>query len=98
MWRGGGDDDRKHGVEYNRSLTLRNIGMKTIRFEYELPHTKYFSMEYPIAKTLPPGVSCSLKVVFRPVRMVRVYICVLYHYLPVIFRPDDGGDDAGGVL
>ncbi|KAL7692204.1 putative immunoglobulin-like protein [Plasmopara halstedii] len=57
------------GGEHIRQLTVRNVSQRTIKFKYELPRTKFFSMDFPTLITLSPGMSTVLEVAFRPVKL-----------------------------
>ncbi|KAF1334775.1 Coiled-coil domain-containing protein, partial [Globisporangium splendens] len=57
------------GGERVKKISVRNVSHRTIKFKYELPTTKYFSMEFPTAITLSPGMQTVLDVAFRPVKL-----------------------------
>ncbi|RLN68917.1 hypothetical protein BBP00_00000731 [Phytophthora kernoviae] len=57
------------GGEHLRQLTVRNVSQRTVKFKYELPRTKYFSMNFPTVMTLSPGMLTTLDVAFRPVKL-----------------------------
>ena len=57
----------KPGGEYKKKLTIKNLGTKVIKVQYELPETKFFSMDFPQVITLSPGVHVPLEIVFRPI-------------------------------
>jgi hypothetical protein len=57
------------GGEHVKKISARNVSRRTIKFKYELPTTKYFSMEFPTAITLSPGMQTVLDVAFRPVKL-----------------------------
>ncbi|OQR93771.1 hypothetical protein ACHHYP_02303 [Achlya hypogyna] len=56
------------GGEHTKKLTVKNVSNKTIKFKYDLPRTKYFSMDFPVLITLSPGTSRVLDIAFRPVQ------------------------------
>ncbi|KAJ9506854.1 hypothetical protein QJQ45_029976, partial [Haematococcus lacustris] len=57
------------GTEYVKQLTLKNVSTNTIKFKYRQTASKAFSMDFPETVKLRPGMSCALKVVFRPVKL-----------------------------
>ena len=57
------------GGEYVRSLVVKNVSTKVLKVKYKLPATKYFSMEFPEAIKLSPGMSATVDVTFRPIVM-----------------------------
>ena len=57
------------GGEYIQKLVVRNVSTKTQKFKYKLPKTKFFSMAFPEAITLSPGMSATIDVVFRPIQL-----------------------------
>eukprot|EP00644_Phytophthora_capsici_P011475 jgi/Phyca11/118912/e_gw1.37.113.1 len=67
------------GGEHVRQLTVRNVSQRTIKFKYELPHTKYFSMNFPTIVTLSPGMLTTLDVAFRPVKLEEYDDFVGFH-------------------
>nr|CCA15071.1 conserved hypothetical protein [Albugo laibachii Nc14] len=56
------------GGEFFKTIALKNISRRTIRFKYELPATKHFSMDFPSFITLTPGMDTKVTLVFRPVQ------------------------------
>ena len=44
--------------------------MKTQKIKYKLPHTRYFSMDFPETVTLSAGMSLTVPITFRPVAKV----------------------------
>ncbi|OQS03825.1 hypothetical protein THRCLA_03886 [Thraustotheca clavata] len=56
------------GGEHSKKLYVKNVSNKTIKFKYDLPRTKYFSMDFPLLITLSPGTSRMLDIAFRPVQ------------------------------
>ncbi|KAG4054628.1 hypothetical protein PC123_g10262 [Phytophthora cactorum] len=67
------------GGEHVRQLTVRNVSQRTIKFKYELPRTKYFSMHFPTVMTLSPGMLTTLDVAFRPVKLEEYDDFVGFH-------------------
>ncbi|ETP50700.1 hypothetical protein F442_04050 [Phytophthora nicotianae P10297] len=67
------------GGEHVRQLTVRNVSQRTIKFKYELPRTKYFSMNFPTVMTLSPGMLTTLDVAFRPVKLEEYDDFVGFH-------------------
>ncbi|KAG7385658.1 hypothetical protein PHYPSEUDO_001220 [Phytophthora pseudosyringae] len=67
------------GGEHVRQLTVRNVAQRTIKFKYELPRTKYFSMNFPTVMTLSPGMLTTLDVAFRPVKLEEYDDFVGFH-------------------
>eukprot|EP00937_MAST-01D_sp_MAST-1D-sp2_P000336 g336.t1 len=57
------------GGEYIKKLVVRNVSQKTQKFKYKLPKTKFFSMAFPEAITLSPGMNAQIDVVFRPIKL-----------------------------
>jgi len=57
------------GGEHVRKLTVRNVSARSLKFKYELPSTKFFSMAFPTVMTLSSGMQTVLDVTFRPVRL-----------------------------
>ncbi|GAB9471824.1 hypothetical protein Gpo141_00009023, partial [Globisporangium polare] len=57
------------GGEHIKKISVRNVSKRTIKFKYELPTTKYFSMDFPTVLTLSPGMQTVLDVAFRPVKL-----------------------------
>ena len=45
------------GGEYQKDLLVKNTSTKAMKLKYQLPATKYFSMEFPEAIRLAPGMS-----------------------------------------
>ncbi|GMF21005.1 unnamed protein product [Phytophthora fragariaefolia] len=67
------------GGEHVHHLTVRNVSQRTIKFKYELPRTKYFSMNFPTVMTLSPGMLTTLDVAFRPVKLEEYDDFVGFH-------------------
>ncbi|EGZ15594.1 hypothetical protein PHYSODRAFT_333826 [Phytophthora sojae] len=67
------------GGEHVHQLTVRNVSQRTIKFKYELPRTKYFSMNFPTIMTLSPGMLTALEVAFRPVKLEEYDDFVGFH-------------------
>lgn len=67
------------GGEHVRQLIVRNVSQRTIKFKYELPRTKYFSMNFPTVITLSPGMLTTLDVAFRPVKLEEYDDFVGFH-------------------
>lgn len=59
----------KPGREYERTLVLKNVGTKTLRLKYQLPASKYFSMEFPEPVKVSAGMAWPVRVTFRPTKM-----------------------------
>lgn len=57
------------GGEYCKSLKVKNVGQETMKIKYVPPEASFFSMDFPESRTLSPGMSMQVQVVFRPVRM-----------------------------
>ena len=55
------------GGEYVLKLIVKNVSVNTVKIKYELPKTKFFSMEFPQLLTLSPGTFVALDVIFRPI-------------------------------
>ena len=66
MWKAGRWEP---GGEYVKKLIIKNVSVNTIKVKYELPGTKFFSMEFPHLLTLSPGTFVALDVIFRPIRL-----------------------------
>ncbi|KAG6615066.1 Coiled-coil domain-containing protein [Phytophthora cinnamomi] len=56
-----------------------HVRQRTIKFNYELPHSKDFSMNFPIVMALSPGVLMTLDVASRPVKLEEYADCVGFH-------------------
>ncbi|XP_048049329.1 LOW QUALITY PROTEIN: cilia- and flagella-associated protein 65 [Megalobrama amblycephala] len=54
------------GLEYTKSLILRNIRGKLQKLTFRPPETKFFSTPFPQTILLSPGTSFSLPVTFQP--------------------------------
>jgi hypothetical protein len=61
---------REPGGEYVKNITIKNVVMKTQKIKYQLPQTRYFSMEFPETQTLSAGMKWTVPVTFRPVAKV----------------------------
>ncbi|KXZ53757.1 hypothetical protein GPECTOR_6g674 [Gonium pectorale] len=57
------------GTEYVKQLVLKNISTSVLKLRFKQPTSKAFSMDFPEPFKLRPGMSQSLKVIFRPLRM-----------------------------
>ena len=55
------------GGEFIEKLTIKNVGVKVVKFKYKLPSTRYFSLAYPEEVILSPGIFKVVDVIFRPV-------------------------------
>ncbi|KAJ3182506.1 hypothetical protein HDU85_002604 [Gaertneriomyces sp. JEL0708] len=55
------------GGEHVKNLIVKNVCMKTLKIRYNLPKTRYFSMNFPETVTLSAGMSWTVPVTFRPV-------------------------------
>lgn len=71
------------GGEHVKKITVKNVSRRSIKFKYELPTTKYFSMEFPTMITLSPGMQTVLDVVFRPVKLEEYddFVTFLVHII-----------------
>ena len=56
------------GGEYVSKLVLKNVSTTTVKIKYQIPATKFFSMEFPKLTTLSPGMFVAVDVLFRPIR------------------------------
>lgn len=56
------------GGEHVQKILVKNVSNQTIKFKYELPQTKFFSMDFPELITLSPGTNRTLIISFRPVK------------------------------
>jgi hypothetical protein len=50
------------GGEYTKTITIRNVSPKTVKFKYKQPGSKAFSMEFPEFIKLSAGMHYPLKV------------------------------------
>ncbi|EQC35106.1 hypothetical protein SDRG_07340 [Saprolegnia diclina VS20] len=66
------------GGEHTKKLVVKNVSNKTIKFKYDLPRTKYFSMDFPLLITLSPGTSRVLDIAFRPVQYEEYDDCIRF--------------------
>ena len=57
------------GGEYTKTLTVKNVSTKVMKLKYKLPTSKFFSMAYPETINLTAGLSKSLQISFRPIRL-----------------------------
>ena len=57
------------GGEYTKTLTVKNVSTKVMKLKYKLPTSKFFSMAFPETITLTAGLSKSLQISFRPIRL-----------------------------
>ncbi|RQM20668.1 hypothetical protein B5M09_010359 [Aphanomyces astaci] len=71
------------GGEHTKKLHVKNVSNRTLKLKYDLPRTKYFSMEFPVLITLSPGTSRVLDIAFRPVQYEEYddFIRVLVHII-----------------
>lgn len=71
------------GGEHVKKITVKNVSRRSIKFKYELPTTKYFSMEFPTMITLSPGMQTVLDVVFRPLKIEEYddFVTFLVHII-----------------
>ena len=56
------------GGEYVKKLIIKNVSTQTVKIKYQIPATKFFSMEFPKLMTLSPGMFVAVDVLFRPIR------------------------------
>ncbi|XP_063789952.1 cilia- and flagella-associated protein 65 [Pseudophryne corroboree] len=54
------------GKEITKTLTLKNVRLRTQKLKFSPPVTAFFSTLFPQSMTLRAGTSCSLPVTFRP--------------------------------
>jgi cilia- and flagella-associated protein 65 len=66
------------GGEYTQKLIIRNVSTNVKKLKYKLPSTEYFSMLYPEAITLSPGLSYEIAVVFKPIKYESYDDCILF--------------------
>ncbi|TMW64193.1 hypothetical protein Poli38472_012815 [Pythium oligandrum] len=67
------------GGEHVKKIAVKNVSKRSIKFKYELPTTKYFSMDFPTLSTLSPGMQIVLDVAFRPVKLEEYDDFVTFH-------------------
>lgn len=67
------------GGEHVQQIRVRNVSRRTLRFKVALPTTKYFSMAFPEARTLSPGMLATLDVAFRPVKLEEYDDFCVFH-------------------
>ncbi|KAJ0403998.1 hypothetical protein P43SY_001392 [Pythium insidiosum] len=67
------------GGEHVKRISVKNVSQRTLKFKYELPTTKYFSMDFPTLITLSPGMQTALDVAFRPVKLEEYDDFVTFH-------------------
>ncbi|KAH9101135.1 hypothetical protein Ae201684P_007320 [Aphanomyces euteiches] len=71
------------GGEHTKKLHVKNVSNRTLKLKYDLPRTKYFSMDFPVLITLSPGTSRILDIAFRPVQyeeyddFIRVHVHII---------------------
>jgi len=56
------------GGEYVKKLIVKNVSTQTVKIKYQIPATKFFSMEFPKMIILSPGMFVAVDVLFRPIR------------------------------
>ena len=56
------------GGEYVSKLIIKNVSTQTVKIKYQIPATKFFSMEFPKMMILSPGMFVAIDVLFRPIR------------------------------
>jgi cilia- and flagella-associated protein 65 len=61
--------DWQLGGEYIKSILVKNVSVKTIKFKYKQPASKAFSMDFPELIKLSAGMNCTLKVWFPRARL-----------------------------
>jgi hypothetical protein len=44
------------GGEYVKKLIVKNVSTQTVKIKYQIPATKFFSMEFPKMMILSPGM------------------------------------------
>jgi hypothetical protein len=69
---------REPGGDYVKKITVRNVCSEARTVKYKLPKSKFFYMEFPTLVKLSPGMSIVLDISFRPIRMVRAYVCYFH--------------------
>lgn len=74
------------GGEHSKKIQVKNVSTHTIKFKYELPSSKYFSMEFPELTTLSPGTMKMLPISFRPVKYEAYDDTVLF----IVHRMEHG--------
>ena len=67
------------GGEYVQKLILKNVSTTTLKLKYQIPETKFFSMEFPQLITLSPGTFIPVDVVFRPIHYEPYDDVVIIH-------------------
>ena len=55
------------GGEYVKKLIVKNVSTQTVKIKYQIPATKFFSMEFPKMMILSPGMFVAVDVLFRPI-------------------------------
>lgn len=71
----------KAGGEYVEKLTIKNVSTTIKKLKYKLPKTRYISLAFPEMIELSPGMSCSIDVVFRPLKEDEDYVDSIYFKL-----------------
>lgn len=66
------------GGEYVKQLVVKNVTTKAMKLRYKLPKSKYFSMAFPETVQLMPGLSHSMPVSFRPIKLEEYDDCVQF--------------------
>jgi cilia- and flagella-associated protein 65 len=56
------------GGEFVKKLIVKNVSTQTVKIKYQIPATKFFSMEFPKMMILSPGMFVAVDVLFRPIR------------------------------
>ncbi|XP_077974570.1 cilia- and flagella-associated protein 65-like [Styela clava] len=65
IWRGW-----EPGEEYTKSLTLKNIHIKTQKIRYKVPSSRFFSTLFPQVIVLSAGTSFTLPLTFKPLEKI----------------------------
>jgi hypothetical protein len=72
------------GGDYLRYICIHNVSNRMLRISYQLPRSKYFSMEYPDPVDIAPGITYKLLINFRPVQTLEYhdYVTIISHTQP----------------
>jgi len=64
------------GGEYTKALVVKNVSKQVVKLKYKLPESKFFSMAFPETIKLTAGLSKTLQITFRPLRLEEYDDCI----------------------
>lgn len=57
--------NRKPGEETTKTVCIKNVGQKPLKFTHNIPGTPYFSSEFPVNHVLSTGMSANISLTFK---------------------------------